>query len=787
MRLLVLFPLLALQAALAQPAIPSALLTQGWPARWIVPPEVPRSAYGVYCFRKRLTLQEKPKRFVVHVSADNRYRLFVNGVAVSLGPARSDPAHWHYETLDLAAHLRAGENVLAALVWNAGDGKPLAQMSWQTGFLMQGNGPAEAAAHTDESWKVIHNQAYAPLPPDRAALQTYLVSGDGDRVEGSLHPWGWELPGYDDSAWPQARAEWFAAKPRGVGTDGNWLLTPREIPLMEERLERLAHVRRAEGLSMADSFLQGGASLSIPPRSRARFLLDQGHLTNAYPELRVSGGKGAAIILTYAEALLDPNRQKGKRDEVEGKSILGVQDQFLPDGGEDRLFRPLWWRCYRYIELEVQTGAEALVLHDLYGMFTGYPFEEKAAFESPDPALAAIWRAGWRTARLCAGETYMDCPYYEQLQYAGDARIQALISLYVSGDDRLMRKAIRDFSHSFIPEGLTQSRYPCNDPQVIPTYSLFWISMLHDYWMHRPDAAFVRQHLKGVHDILAWFEARRQPGGMMGRAEWWNFVDWAWPWEESTRMGGVPPGVLEGGSSILSLHYAWTLRQAAELCLQAGEREAAVRYRRRVEEICRATRAQCWDAGRSLLADTPAKSSFSEHAQVLGVLAGVFQQSEAQALMSRLPEEEGLTPCTFYFRFYSFEALRQAGLGDRFLDELGPWKDMLALGLSTFAENPEPTRSDCHAWSASPVYELLATVCGIRPAAPGFRRVQIAPNLGGLPRVSGRMPHPQGMIEVEFWQEEGKLRGSVSLPPGVEGELRWAGKRRRLPPGRTVL
>jgi hypothetical protein len=94
------------------------------------------------------------------------------------------------------------------------------------------------------------------------------------------------------------------------------------------------------------------------------------------------------------------------------------------------------------VQLEVQTKNEPLVINDLYSDFTAYPFQEKASFTSDNNRLKDIWNVGWRTARLCANETYMDCPFYEQLQYIGDARIQSLISLYVSGDDRLMRQAL---------------------------------------------------------------------------------------------------------------------------------------------------------------------------------------------------------------------------------------------------------------------------------------------------------------------------------------------------------
>lgn len=71
-------------------------------------------------------------------------------------------------------------------------------------------------------------------------------------------------------------------------------------------------------------------------------------------------------------------------------------------------------------------------------------------------------------------------------------------------------------------------------------------------------------------------------------------------------------------------------------------------------------------------------------------------------------------------------------------------------GLSTFAENPEPTRSDCHAWSSSPNYDFLATILGVEPDAPGFASVRIEPHPGHLNRISGVVPHPQGDIRVEL-------------------------------------
>lgn len=763
--------------------------TSYWDARWIVMPSAPARQYGVYHFRKTISLAQVPARFLVHVSADNRYRLFVNGQSVALGPARSDLLNWNYETLNLAPYLKPGPNVLAAQVWYLSESAPFAQMSFQAGFVMQGEGEAEKVVNTDKSWKAFRNEAYEPIKTDK--LQTYIVVGDGDRVTASRYPWGWEQPAYDDSRWPNAQALWFSAKPRGLGSDGNWSLVPRQIPLLESAPVRLRSVRRVENGRMTDAFVAGTAPAEVPARTKATFLLDGAVLTNAYPELTVSGGKSATITLAYAEALVDAKRQKGNRNEIEGRQLIGFEDQFIADG-QRRTFRPLWFRTYRYVQITVETADEPLTLNDFVGQYTGYPLAEKARFASSDNSLTDIWNVGWRTARLCAGENYFDCPYYEQLQYVGDTRVQAMISLYVSGDDRLMRKAILDFDNSRIPDGLTQSRYPSADLQVIPPFSLFWVCMIHDYWMHRQDDAFVKSLLPGMASVLRWHEDRLAENNLNGPLGFWNFVDWAWPESEDARIGGVPPGV-RGGSSVLSLQQAYTYLRAAEVFAHYGQNDVAENYRNLASRIKKAVRETCWDANRGLMADTPAKKTFSQHANIMAVLTDAVPIAQQPALLQKIMapatgSPADLTQATFYFKFYLFEALKKTGLGDQLVPQLKPWRDMLALGLTTFAEQPEPTRSDCHAWSASPLYEFLSTVCGITPAEPGFRSVRIEPFLGSLTFAEGQMPHPSGEIAVRFEKTAtGGLKGVVTLPAGITGTLVWKGKSRALVAGRQEV
>ena len=493
------------------------------------------------------------------------------------------------------------------------------------------------------------------------------------------------------------------------------------------------------------------------------------------------GGTGSRITVTYAEALVDSAGRKGNRNVVEGKVIRGIEDLWMPDGGRNRIFRPLWFRTYRYVQLDVETASEPLTIQDIRGEFTAYPFEERGSFASSDHALEPIWETGWRTARLCAGETYFDCPYYEQLQYVGDTRIQALISLYVSGDDRLMRQAIEAFDQSRIPDGITQSRYPSHDAQLIPPYSLFWIVMVHDFWMHRQDDAFVADRLNGIRGIVDWYEDHLDESGLIGPTPWWNFVDWSFP-------RGVPQGADEGGSSIVTLQIVYALDRAAELAHAFDRSAEAARYEKLAGTMRAAVYDLCWDERRRLIADTPSKEAFSQHANVMAVLVDAVPAEDQHDLMARVLSDDSLVPCSYYYRFYLDEAARKAGWADSYVDRLDPWHEMLSLGLTTFAENPDPTRSDSHAWSSSPNYQFLATICGIRPAAPGFKSVRVEPALGRLEWIRGVVPHPAGDLTVELHrQPDGTLRGSIDLPPGITGELAVEGDVRPLSAGHNEV
>jgi hypothetical protein len=260
-------------------------------------------------------------------------------------------------------------------------------------------------------------------------------------------------------------------------------------------------------------------------------------------------------------------------------------------------------------------------------------------------------------------------------------------------------------------------------------------------------------------------------------------VDWSWPWVDSIRVGGVPPGASKGGSAIISLQYAYTLVRAAELMKAYGRKDIGLRYEESGRRIAADVYKFCYDAGRGLLADTPEKKEFSQHANILAILADAIPPDQQKGVLDKLMKDPSLTQATYYFKFYLFEAMKKTGTGNRFLDELKPWYDMIDIGLTTFAEQPEPTRSDCHAWSASPLYQLLSLTAGVQPAAPGFQKVLIKPAPGVLRNVAAKVAHPNGNIQLSMEINGNETAVEAQLPPGLNGSLDWGGKMYALKPG----
>lgn len=728
-----------------------------WPAYWIgVEAKMP----FVAGYRLAFELEERTT-VRLHVSADERYELYLDGVLVGRGPDRGDVDHWNFESYE--ATLEAGHHRLAARVWSVGTESPYAQLTMGHGFLLAAEGaPLDTGT---APWE-------AAVLPGHGFLPKGVAWGTGLKLEldGRAFPWGWES-GTDTLAWSIAPRLGRAYAHAGANDmEPGRMLVPailpaqREAPFVGGRVRDVAvhsgGETHAVPIRAADSIpeevaawqaLVGGRPLTIPARTKRRVLLDLEEYVCAYPRLHLSGGKDATVRVHWQEALFGPDDRKGNRDEIEGKRFKsiwsqedGVGDLFRAGGGDER-HSTLWWEAGRYVEIVVETADEPLTLVSLQFEETRYPYEDVAEFASSDPRLARVKQLGFRTLQMCAHETTMDCPFYEQLQYVGDTRLQCLVAYVAQDDDRLARQALLAFDRSRGPDGLTRSRYPSRIRQTIPTFSLWWVAMVHDFALWRGDLAFVRNLMPGVRAVLDAYRRNVDDEGLYHALEGWNFVDWVPGWKD-----GAPEGAHWGVSGVLNFHLALAARLAAELEEWLGEPELAVRQRKLHERVLKAAERRFWSSERGLFADDPGQAHWSEHAQCLALLAGARHGEAAirKIAATALDEKAPTARTTVYFDHYLFEAMGQIGRTDVILGRMGLWYGLLEEGLRTVVEMPEPTRSDCHAWGAHPIFHLFATFLGVRPVEPGMAAVRIRPQLGGLEWAEGTLRTPHGPLHV---------------------------------------
>jgi len=769
-----------------------------WPAKWVGHPSVKGTDPAVTAYRKRFTLEKRTK-LRIHVSADERYELFLDGERIGRGPQRGDRENWHFESHDL--DLPAGEHVFVARTWWLGaDGpSPYAQHTVRPAFLLASEGVDEKLLNTGQTkWECKQITGYQFLKPG-------MAWGTGAKVHiiGTEFPWGFEK-GQGDDWLPAVTVEPAANASVANEIPPIWLLRPADLPPMLEDFKNVGEARHVEAVSTEETrqiavkssnhvmtqaelwnrLLSGKGSVTIGANQTWRIIVDLGNYYCGFPEIVTSGGRGSKLRILWAEALYEKPEggPKGNRDTIEGKYFLGTGDTFEPDGGAQRQFTTLWWEAGRYLEVLVSTDSQPLTIERFGIRETHYPYEFTMKFQCADPRLEEVIPIAKRVLEMCSHETYMDCPYYEQLQYVGDVRLQVLTTYVLTADDRLPRKAIRQFDESRRISGITQSRYPSRVMQVIPPFSLWWIAMVHDYAMWRDDMDFVHDRMPGVRAVIDAFRRWVNSDDLIEGPVGWNFMDWVPSWGS-----GIPPDGDYGISGVINRQFVLVLGLAAELEEMIGETELAERNRKLQYRIKKACDQAFWHEERGMYADDLAKTRFSEHTQCLTLLAGSVDDTRRPRIIQGLLHDPDIERTTIYFTHYLFETYRLIGRMDRFFERMGLWFDLKRLGFKTTLEHPEPSRSDCHAWGAHPIYHYFASVLGIRPVEPGFRKVRIEPQLWPLTWAKGRLPHPRGFITVDFTIKDDKLTGTIDLPDGTSGTLVYAGRNYPLRQGKQTL
>ena len=767
-------------------------------ARWIWHPTARAEGLSVVRFVRPWNSPRREEA-VFHVTADQRYVLYLDGRRISAGPDRSDVAHWAFTALSVV--LPPGHHTIVAdVVWVDSAWTPESQPSFRAGFLFKAEGTAENLDTGSSGWLCAEREGVAFREDDDTDYPALRqVSGgtscrfDGVRWHGPptyVRPK--VIARYWDTSWGLSQPIW---RLHGSGLPEQ--LSRRIVPGEIRAAWRGDPSRPADSdrdlLAAARDFLRRNRPLVVPANETVNLLWDLDDYYCAYPVLTTSGGKGARIACEWAESLFEARGRfasiKGNRDEITGKVFFGFGDLAVCAGRRREVYSSLWWRSGRYLRLSVRTEAEPLTLRSVVLEESRYPVENEGVFEADSPSIAEIVRVASRGLQMCAHETLIDCPYYDQIPYTAYSRLE-LLALYVMTPDIAMaRRVLQHFAWSQGRTGFIAERYPAEPFQLSLTFSLLWFSMVREYVYWRDDRAWVRENLLvpmrgALENFIALLGNRYVLGS---EAPGWSFLDWAPEWP-----GGVAPTGEDGRSASVNMLLVRGFRDAALVERAVGEELMALRYEAVADKVARRVRELFWTPSRHLFAEDTGWKRYSKHAQCLAILSGtVTDPGEIESCLrgAFADEQEAATP---YFLHYILEMCAQVrrpapAVAPRIVSRLATWEGFVGLGLRTPVDKLDSSRSDCHGWGSHPLYHLHATVAGVRPASPGFRSVSLRPILD-MPygRVRCKTPHPRGWIETSWTRTADGIDYRVALPYGTPGRLEWAGTTREIEPGASL-
>lgn len=668
----------------------------------------------------------------IKISANCRYKLYINGIFVQEGPQKGTAESAFVDPADVSAYTYGEKNVAAVEVLyypkeaeNRNDSMYYSQFP-----CLYITDDENHELDGKYGWKYcyadhieITGEPFMPAPIHESEI-----------AAGNAGLNGWKQYGYDDSCFKEAKPYSFFLANKPIAP---FNLEERTIPAMEHHNSKFTEVvcvresaaQTKESLKEQwEKMLKGEGTIEIPANTTQIVEITAGEEMCGYPLIKLAGGADAQIRFIYAESYGIPQEdvmtpmgaqhrppvKEDRTDYING-SIFGSEDVYIASGcgtaGLPESYEPYLFRTFRFIRIEITTKEQGMSVLSYTYQSTGYPLEVKNHPVSDNEEYNRIWDISLRTLKRCMHETYVDCPYYERLQYTMDSRAEILFTYEVAGDDRLARACMDSFRKTQRSDGMIQASAPAQGVNVIPGFSMFYIMMIHDHMRYFGDRELVKKHFSCMDGILRYFDEHLTEKGLVGSVggvlfqhKYWSFIDWCGEWNDTI---GVPTAATMGDKSITmeSLLYLCGLRKASELADFIGRTGVAEEYKKRAEAVSDAIKKYCVDE-KGMIQDGPGLSLYSTHCQVWAILNDLVTPKQGKKNLMAVYHVEGIPQCSVSMSFYLFLACEKLGILEEMDSMWDPWRRMLRDNLTTCVENFTDQRSDCHAWGAIMLYAL---------------------------------------------------------------------------------
>lgn len=718
-------------------------------------------------FRKRVKIPKSVKHAYLRVSADGRYLIFLNGVVLGRGPSRCHPDWQYVDSYDISMLLRPGQNIIAALVHSYGR-----DMSWyQTlnggqsllfpcgGFFLEAEIEGvdkEICLYTDTSWKYMLSNAWKEDVP-------FSGTGYFEDFDAKKEPRGWQQLGFDDSNWPNAIIQRLSLPQGGADIIPFPRLVERDIaPMRTENVFPVAEFHNLDNESIVYDF--------------GRILL--GRIA-----IEVEAKGDVSLELSYSESLGIDNQILKPEAIIGISNPIGARMMFSKGRTSHVLFEPAG---FRYVQLNhIVASIEILSVWAEESSYSGGPSplsflqgtepNDAGYFSCSDPILSDIWKAGAYTAAICRQDGFIDCPSREQRQWTGDTYIQSLIHYVTCADWRLPRKTILQVAQTQRSDGMVAMASTSDLARqwrtYIPDYALLWVIAIYDYIDYSGDASILEIVFPTIAKVMDWFLPWINNCGLLFNVPGWIFIDWS---ELLDKKGAV---------LVLNALYSAAARVAAKLAEITGDEHRTKCWAEISDSIISKSRNYFWDEKRSVYADSRTDQGLScivsQQANAAAIAFGIAPPERYDRILSSILDinrlkltktwawdierpfnsDVDIIMAQPYFCRFLHAALEKAGRLDELIANVrNCWSPMLKSGGTTFWESWQRTQmtSLCHAFSATPTYDLSTYILGIKPTSPGFSHFEVTPYFGNLQWARGRMPTPRGPISLA-WQRKDRV------------------------------
>jgi alpha-L-rhamnosidase len=756
-----------------------------WQARWLqdpvfesVPyrellhsgrkPELNGEIQNVHTFfRRELSIEDKPIRQVrLYITADDCYKLYIDGGFVGLGPAPAQPFDYPYNAWDVTAQLAGGQTHcvgvhafyqgMHSLTFPSGDNLQGLLLQLEITF----EDGSTSTLVSDEQWRCHRTDAY-----EHRQVIGYQTAFS-EHIDLRKLPIGWAEPGFDDHDWHQ---------PLVGDLPERYVLSAQQTPPLT------VHKR---------------PPVRVTKKGDGHYFIDFGTELAGETAFVVTGDAGHVVEIRHGEELLGPDAVR-----YDMRCNCEYQEFCTLSGRPDELLTFFDYKGFRYAE--VLNWPHELTAQNVWAHERHYPFPQDAShFESSNPLLNDIWQLCRNGVRVGTLDLYLDCPTREKGGFMGDGFVTGISHLLVTGDARLLRKFLKDVAntHHFCP-GL-HSTAPNYVVGEIAEYSLLWPVLLEYYHQWTGDIEFVREMEGVLEGLIRYYADYENADGLLQDVfspttkRCSVLVDWPAnlrdDYDDPHLMGHHMQGDEQLGvvNTMVQGFYRNALMAADRLATLIDATRIKQFVTPRIDRVRDAAISQLRDPASGRFVDRVGSDHSALHANVTPLMSGMVDADQRDAVVDVIRRKR--LSCGVYFSWFVLKALYDAGESELAYDlitsrDLHSWHSMLEAGATTCMEAWAPdlkwNTSWCHPWSSAPIYMVSQELFGLKPAQPGWQAIRFAPRPPvGLAHASIRIPTPVGAIEARFEQADAAITHQLNVPADcpIECDFGSSGKQVRI-------